>query len=72
MFKGYRVVHVATMFNGNTDRSPLTRWMSKADAFAFARTLKGDERGRVHVESKRGALYGIVVDHNVHAQAWGF
>lgn len=72
MFKGYRVVHVATMFNGNTDRSPLTRWMTKADAFSFARTLQGAEDGTVRVESKSGALYTVVVDHNRYAQAMGF
>lgn len=72
MFKGYRVVHVATMHNGNTDRTSLTRWMTKGDAFAFARTLEGTENGTVQVESKRGALYTVVVDHNRYAQAMGF
>lgn len=59
MFKGYRVVHVATMFNGNTDRSPLTRWMTRGEATAFGRTLKGSDEGFIMVESKRGALYSI-------------
>lgn len=72
MFKGYRVVHVATMHNGNTDRSALTRWMTKADAFSFARTLEGTEDGIVRVESKAGRLYTVVVDHNRYAKAMGF
>lgn len=72
MFKGYRVVHVSTSFNGSVSRSPLTRWMGKGDALNFARSLKGDEKGLAHMESKRGALYSIVVDHNANAKSWGF
>lgn len=72
MFKGYRVVHISTSFNGNVSRSPFTRWMSKDDALHFARSLKGDEKGLVYMESKRGALYPIVVDHNANAKSWGF
>ena len=72
MYKGYRVVHVATMHNGNTDRSPLTRWMTKGDAVSFARTLEGHHNGTVQVESKRGALIRVVTDHNAHAIEMGF
>jgi hypothetical protein len=46
--------------------------MSKDDALHFARSLKGDEKGLVYMESKRGALYPIVVDHNANAKSWGF
>ena len=72
MFKGYRVAHIATMHNGNTDRSPLTRWMTKGDAISFARTLEGHHDGTVQVESKSGRLIRVVTDHNVYMTEVGF
>lgn len=71
-YKGYRVVHVATMHNGNTDRSPITRWMTKADAISFARTLEGHHNGTVQVESKSKRLIRVVTDHNAHMIGMGF
>ena len=59
MFKGYRVVHVDRLSNGNTNRIVLTRWMTRGEATQFGRTLKGSDEGFIMVESKRGALYGI-------------
>lgn len=66
-YKGFRMVEVTRLANGNRQRKALTRWMSKADAFAFARNSGGGT-----VESRRGVCYSIVVDHNAHARSWGF
>ena len=66
-FKGYRVVTATRLANGNVQSKALTRWMTREDAFAFARNSGGGT-----VQSKRGVFYSIVVDHNRHAQEWGF
>ena len=61
------MVEAKRLANGNVQRKPLTRWMTREDAFTFARNVGGGT-----VESRRGVFYSIVVDHNAHARSWGF
>lgn len=66
-YKGFRMVEVSRSINGNVQSKALTRWMTREDAFAFARNSGGGT-----VQSRRGRFYSIVVDHNRHAKEWGF
>ena len=66
-YKGFRMVSVNRLASGQVQRIPLTRWMAREDAFAYARNVGGGT-----VESRRGVFYSIVVDHNRHAKEWGF
>ena len=61
-YKGYRMVEVTRLANGNLQRKALTRWMTREDAFAFARNSGGGT-----VESRRGVCYSIYVSPNAHA-----
>ena len=36
-YKGFRMVEVSRSANGNVQSNAVTRWMTKEDAFAFAR-----------------------------------
>lgn len=67
-YKGFRMVEATRLANGNVQRIALTRWMTREDAFAFARLRIGGGT----VESKRGVLYSIVNNYNDHAKSWGF
>ena len=66
-YKGYRVVNASRLANGNVQSKALTRWMTREDAFAFARNSGGGT-----VQSKRGVFYSIVTDYNAHAIEMGF
>ena len=66
-YKGFRMVEATRLANGNVQRIALTRWMTREDAFSFARNSGGGT-----VESKRGAFYSIVNNYNDHAKSWGF
>ena len=66
-YKGFRMVEVSRSINGNVQSKPLTRWMTREDAFAFARNSGGGT-----VQSRRGKFYSIVVNYNLHAQEMGF
>lgn len=65
--KGFRMVEVSRSINGNVQSKALTRWMTREDAFAFARNSGGGT-----VQSKRGVFYSIVNNYNLHAQEMGF
>ena len=66
-YKGFRMVEANRLANGNVQSKPLTRWMTREDAFAFARNSGGGT-----VQSRRGVFYSIVVNYNAHAESWGF
>lgn len=66
-YKGYRMVEVTRLANGNRQRKALTRWMTREDAFAFARN-----RGGGTVESRRGVFYSIYCCANHHMIEMGF
>ena len=66
-YKGFRMVEVSRSTNGNVQSNAVTRWMTKEDAFAFARNSGGGT-----VQSRRGRFYSIVVNYNQHAKEWGF
>ena len=66
-YKGFRMVEAKRLANGNVQRKPLTRWMTREDAFTFARNVGGGT-----VESRRGVFYSIVVNYNAHMVEMGF
>ena len=66
-YKGFRMVEVSRSINGNVQSKALTRWMTREDAFAFARNSGGGT-----VQSRRGKFYSIVVNYNLHAKEMGF